>query len=71
MGGPKGPRFSEKDWYYLQAQTDLPFHYLKLVVLIFARFLLHRINIITKLQVFPSKKAAKKQHILQENCCIL
>ena len=28
----KGPRFSEKDWYYLQAQTDKPFHYLKLVV---------------------------------------
>ena len=28
----KGPRFSEKDWYYLQAQTDMPFHYLKLVV---------------------------------------
>ena len=28
----KGRRFSEKDWYYLQAQTDMPFHYLKLVV---------------------------------------
>ena len=28
----KGLRFSEKDWYYLQAQTDMPFHYLKLVV---------------------------------------
>ena len=28
----KGPSFSEKDWYYLQAQTDMPFHYLKLVV---------------------------------------
>ena len=26
----KGPRFSEKDWYYLQAQTDMLFHYLKL-----------------------------------------
>ena len=36
----KGPRFSEKDWYYLQAQTDVPFHYLKLVVWIFARFLI-------------------------------
>ena len=28
----KGQIFSEKDWYYLQAQTDMPFHYLKLVV---------------------------------------
>ena len=28
----KGPRFSEKDWFYLQAQTGMPFHYLKLVV---------------------------------------
>ena len=28
----KGRRFSEKDWYYLQAQTDIPFHYLKLIV---------------------------------------
>ena len=28
----KGRRFSEKDWYYLQAQTDMLFHYLKLVV---------------------------------------
>ena len=28
----KGRSFSEKDWYYLQAQTDMPFHYLKLVV---------------------------------------
>ena len=28
----KGPRFSEKDWYYLQALTDMPFHYLTLVV---------------------------------------
>ena len=27
-----GPRLSEKDWYYLQAQTDMPFHYLKLLV---------------------------------------
>ena len=26
------PRLSEKDCYYLQAQTDMPFHYLKLVV---------------------------------------
>ena len=34
----KGPRFSEKDWYYLQAQTDMPVNYLKLVVWIFARF---------------------------------
>ena len=38
----KGPRFSEKDWCYLQAQTDMPFHYLKLVAWIFSRFLLHR-----------------------------
>ena len=30
--GEQGLRFSEKDWYYLQAQTDMPFHYLKLVV---------------------------------------
>ena len=30
--GLKGPRFSEKDCYYLQAQTDMPFHYLKLFV---------------------------------------
>jgi hypothetical protein len=22
---PKGPRFSEKDWHYLQAQTDTLF----------------------------------------------
>jgi hypothetical protein len=22
VGTTKGPRFSEKDWYYLQAQTD-------------------------------------------------
>ena len=29
---PKGRIFSEKDWYYLEAQTDMPFHYLKLVV---------------------------------------
>ena len=36
----KGQRFSEKDWYYLQAQTDMPFHYLKLVVWIFPLFLL-------------------------------
>ena len=28
----KGWIFSDKDWYYLQAQTDMPFHYLKLVV---------------------------------------
>ena len=34
----KGRRFSEKDWYYLQAQTDMPFHYLKLVVWIFPPF---------------------------------
>ena len=38
----KGPRFSEKYWYYLQAQTNMPFHYRKLVVWIFAHFLLHR-----------------------------
>ena len=31
-GMPKGPRFSEKDWYYLQAQTGMPFHYLKLII---------------------------------------
>jgi hypothetical protein len=37
-----GPRFLEKDWYYLQAQTDMPFHYLKLVLSIFTRFLLPR-----------------------------
>ena len=36
----KGRRFSEKDWYYLQAQTDMPFHYLKLIVWIFPLFLL-------------------------------
>ena len=24
--------FSEKGWYYLQAQTDMLFHYLKLVI---------------------------------------
>ena len=24
--GSKGPRFSEKDRYYLQAQTDMSFH---------------------------------------------
>ena len=35
----KGRRFSEKDWYYLQDQTDMPFHYLKLVVWIFPLFL--------------------------------
>ena len=28
----KGQRFSVKDWYYLQAQTNIPFHYRKLVV---------------------------------------
>ena len=22
--GAKGPRFLEKEWYYLQAQTDMP-----------------------------------------------
>ena len=38
----KGLIFSEKDLYYLQAQTDMPFHYLKLVIWIFAHFLLHR-----------------------------
>jgi hypothetical protein len=32
LGSTKGPRFSEKDCYYLQAQTDMLFHYLKLVV---------------------------------------
>ena len=57
----KGPRFSEKDWYYLQAQTDMPIHYLKLVVCIFARFLpicrtligchASQPNVISKLQV--------------------
>ena len=31
LGSIKGRRFSEKDWYYLQAQTDMPFHYLKLI----------------------------------------
>ena len=31
-GIAKGPRFSKTDWYYLQAQTDMQFHYLKLVV---------------------------------------
>ena len=30
--GGKCPIFSEKVWYYLQAQTEMPFHYLKLVV---------------------------------------
>ena len=34
----KGRRFSEKDWYYLQAQTNMPFHYLKVVIWIFAHF---------------------------------
>ena len=24
----KGQRFSERDWYYLQAQTDMLFYYL-------------------------------------------
>ena len=28
----KGLTFSEKYWHYLQAQTDMPFQYLKLVV---------------------------------------
>ena len=28
----KGRIFSEKDWYYLQAQTDMPFHYLKIII---------------------------------------
>ena len=37
-GISKGRTFSEKDWYYLQAQTDMPFHYLKLVVWIFPLF---------------------------------
>ena len=32
----KGLRFSEKDWYYLQAQTDMPFYYPKLVVWIWS-----------------------------------
>ena len=27
MAHTKGPIFSEKDWYYLQAQTAMPFHY--------------------------------------------
>ena len=36
----KGRRFSEKDWYYLQAQTDMPFHSLKLAVWILAPFLI-------------------------------
>ena len=35
----KGRIFSDKAWYYFQARTDKPFHYLKLVVWIFARFL--------------------------------
>ena len=34
----KGPIFSERDWYYLQAQTDMPFYYLKLIVWIFPPF---------------------------------
>ena len=34
----KGQIFSEKDWYYLQAQTDMPFHYLKLIIWIFPPF---------------------------------
>ena len=33
----KGRRFSEKDWYYLQAQTDMPFHYLKLECMKFSQ----------------------------------
>ena len=28
----KGPIFTEKDGYYLQAQTDMPLHYLKLIL---------------------------------------
>ena len=31
MAHTKGPIFSEKDWYYLQTQTDMPFHNLKLL----------------------------------------
>ena len=27
-----GQRFSEKDWYYLQTQTNIPFHNSKLIV---------------------------------------
>ena len=36
----KGRIFSEKDWYYFQAQTDMLFHYLKLIIWIFPLFLL-------------------------------
>ena len=32
MEEAKGRFISEKDWYYLQGQTDMPFHYLKLLV---------------------------------------
>ena len=28
----KGPIVSEKDWYYEQSQTDMPFHCPKVVV---------------------------------------
>ena len=31
-GVSKGRIFSEKEWYYLHAQTDMPFHHLKLVI---------------------------------------
>ena len=35
----KGPIFTEKDGYYLQVQTDMPLHYLKLILWIFPPFL--------------------------------
>ena len=46
----KGLRFSEKDWYYLQAQTHLKF-----VVWIFPRFLQLSINLETEKQNAISK----------------
>ena len=39
MGSFQECSLNVRDWYYLQAQTNMPFHYLKLVVWIFARFL--------------------------------
>jgi hypothetical protein len=43
----KGPRLSEKDWYYLQAQTEMPFYYLEFSRVF--RYIEHKV--ISKVQV--------------------
>ena len=52
--------FSEKYCYYLQAQTDMPFHYLKLIIWSFNLFLL-------LMSVGSAWKSATKQKQIKYN----